>query len=81
MTSVTKFARDWLQKGDDIYDLSRHLGHSSVKTTEICLGGVTRSGHQIGHMFNGLATENGSKEGANYMKWRRERDSNPRSGV
>ncbi len=59
-----KFARDWLQAGGDIYDLSRHLGHASVKTTEIYLGGVTRSGHKIGNMFDGLATENGSKEGA-----------------
>jgi integrase len=29
-----------LQAGRDIYDLSRHLGHSSVKTTEIYLGHV-----------------------------------------
>lgn len=29
-----------LKQGRDIYDLSRHLGHSSVKTTEIYLGHV-----------------------------------------
>lgn len=28
------FAIDWLKRGDDIYQLSRQLGHSSVKTTE-----------------------------------------------
>ncbi len=35
-----KFAIEQLQRGRDIYDLSRHLGHSSVKTTEIYLGHV-----------------------------------------
>lgn len=33
-----KHAIDWLQGGGDIYKLSRRLGHSSVKTTEIYLG-------------------------------------------
>ena len=37
-----KFAIDWLKAGGGIYDLSRHLGHSSVKTTEIYLA-YTRS--------------------------------------
>jgi integrase/recombinase XerD len=32
------FAVNWLKAGGDIYRLSRHLGHSSVKTTEIYLG-------------------------------------------
>lgn len=32
-----KFAIDWLRNGGDIYELSRVLGHSSVKTTEIYL--------------------------------------------
>lgn len=32
-----RFAVRWLQAGGDIYRLSRHLGHSSVKTTEIYL--------------------------------------------
>lgn len=31
------FAIRWLQAGGDIYTLSRHLGHTSVKTTEIYL--------------------------------------------
>lgn len=31
------FAIRWLQAGGDIYALSRHLGHTSVKTTEIYL--------------------------------------------
>lgn len=34
------FAVRWLQAGGDIYALSRHLGHTSVKTTEIYLGYV-----------------------------------------
>ena len=32
-----KFAIDYLTAGGDIYELSRILGHSSVKTTEIYL--------------------------------------------
>ena len=32
-----KFAIDWLRNGGDVYELSRVLGHSSVKTTEIYL--------------------------------------------
>ena len=35
-----RFAIQWLREGRDIYRLSRHLGHSSVKTTEIYLGYV-----------------------------------------
>jgi len=34
------FAVRWLQAGGDIYALSRHLGHTSVKTTEIYLAYV-----------------------------------------
>jgi integrase len=32
------FAIRWLRRGGDLYHLSLHLGHSSVKTTEIYLG-------------------------------------------
>ena len=32
-----EFAIRWLENGGDIYELSKHLGHSSVKTTEIYL--------------------------------------------
>lgn len=40
-----KFAIDRLRQGMDIYKLSRHLGHSSVKVTEMYLGHVgTRAG-------------------------------------
>jgi len=42
-----KFAIDYLKAGGDIYRLSRILGHSSVKTTEIYLGYV---GNKIGNM-------------------------------
>lgn len=37
-----RYAIRQLEAGRDIYDLSRHLGHSSVKTTEIYLGYVAR---------------------------------------
>ena len=36
-----RFAVRWLQAGGDIYRLSRHLGHTSVKTTEIYLYHLT----------------------------------------
>jgi integrase len=29
-----EFAARWLERGGSIYDLSRHLGHDSVATTE-----------------------------------------------
>ena len=35
------FAIRWLKAGGDIYCLSRHLGHTSVKTTEIYLASLT----------------------------------------
>jgi len=31
------FARTWLERGGEVYSLSRLMGHSSVKITEICL--------------------------------------------
>ena len=39
-----EFAIRWLERGGDIYDLSRHLGHSSVKVTEMYLDYVGQSG-------------------------------------
>lgn len=36
-----RFAVRWLKAGGDIYRLSRHLGHTSVKTTEIYLDHLT----------------------------------------
>lgn len=35
------FAIRWLKAGGDIYRLSRHLGHTSVTTTEIYLSALT----------------------------------------
>ena len=32
-----RYAVDYLKAGGSIYDLQQHLGHSSVKTTEIYL--------------------------------------------
>lgn len=39
-----RFAIEWLKRGGDIYALSRHLGHSSVKTTEMYLGYIRDRG-------------------------------------
>lgn len=36
-----RFAVDWLKAGRSIYDLKEHLGHTSVKTTEIYLAYLT----------------------------------------
>ena len=35
------FAVEWLRRGGSIYDLSKHLGHTSIKTTEIYLAFLT----------------------------------------
>jgi integrase/recombinase XerD len=40
-----RFAVRWLKQGGDIYRLSRHLGHSSVKTTEGYLEHLTDDEH------------------------------------
>ncbi len=40
-----RFAVRWLQAGGDIYRLSRHMGHTSVKTTEIYLEHLTDDEH------------------------------------
>jgi len=42
-----EFAIRELENGRDIYDLSRHLGHSSVKVTEIYLDYVNEAGAQM----------------------------------
>jgi integrase/recombinase XerD len=36
-----RFAIRWLRKGGDIYHLSLHLGHTSIRTTENYLGHLT----------------------------------------
>jgi integrase len=36
-----RFAIRWLRRGGDIYHLSMHLGHQSLKTTEAYLGHLT----------------------------------------
>lgn len=46
-----RFAVDWLRKGGDIYELSKHLGHTSVKTTEIYLEYLARNPAQE-HRFD-----------------------------
>jgi integrase len=54
------FAIRWLQNGGDIYRLSKHLGHTSVKTTEIYLDYVEQSVQERAKfgekgVFSGLA--------------------------
>jgi site-specific recombinase XerD len=46
-----RFAVDWLRAGKDIYDLKLHLGHTSVKTTEIYLEYLARNPAQH-HRFD-----------------------------
>lgn len=58
-----RFAIEWLKAGGDIYKLSRHLGHSSVKTTEIYLGHVGESRHETRHSNNGSAEVVGGEKG------------------
>jgi len=42
-----RFAIRWLQNGGNIYHLSRHLGHSSVTTTEIYLRYLTNVEREV----------------------------------
>lgn len=60
------FAVRWLQSGGDIYDLSRHLGHSSVKTTEGYLAWVHRhtEGHSGDNAQTGLEAAQSANTGA-----------------
>ncbi|MFN3077805.1 MAG: tyrosine-type recombinase/integrase, partial [Alphaproteobacteria bacterium] len=58
-----KFAIDWLRAGGDIYRLSRHLGHSSAKTTEIYLGHVGEGRHESRHSDSGSAQVAGGENG------------------
>ncbi|WP_256138145.1 tyrosine-type recombinase/integrase [Komagataeibacter swingsii] len=50
------FAIRWLKAGGDIYHLSRHLGHTSVKTTEIYLSALTAD--ELDHMLH-VGTKDG----------------------
>lgn len=36
-----RFAVDWLRRGESLYSLQQHLGHRSIKTTEIYLAHLT----------------------------------------
>lgn len=46
-----KFAIDWLRAGGDIYQLKLHMGHSSIRTTEIYLGyAARRMEHKAEHV-------------------------------
>jgi integrase/recombinase XerD len=60
------FAVRWLKAGGNIYDLSRHLGHTSVKTTEVYLGFLTaaeRAVAQMGAQQHYVATREPEGEG------------------
>lgn len=57
-----KFAITWLRNGGDIYALSRHLGHSSVKTTEIYLGFVSGDGTKPGTATTVLRVKTGTTD-------------------
>ncbi len=65
------YAVEWLKTGGSIYDLQQHLGHSSIKTTEIYLAyltpaeaaaakqGVARDGAQLRRVGTAAAPETG----------------------
>ncbi len=42
-----RFAVRWLKHGGNIYLLSKHLGHTSVKTTEIYLDFLTEEEREV----------------------------------
>lgn len=53
-----RFAVDYLKLGGNIYDLQKHLGHSSVKVTEMYLDYLTPEEAHIAK--HGTGTENGT---------------------
>lgn len=59
------YAVDEMRRGRDIYDLSHHLGHSSVKVTEIYLGyvagGRAKSRRQVTQNLTQRPSEGGTK--------------------
>lgn len=57
------FAIRWLRQGGDIYSLSLHLGHSSVKTTEVYLGHLSARERAVAHL-GAQRTENPTKNEA-----------------
>lgn len=73
-----------LQSGSAIYDVSHHLGHASVKTTEIYFARAapprsrSRSGAQA---CTKAVAETGALVVAKSLKRRRGWDSNPREGI
>jgi integrase len=59
------FAVRWLKKGGDIYCLQNHLGHTSVKTTEVYLDHLTEQEQgvaQKGTQSPQNAAEDGARE-------------------
>lgn len=51
------FAIRWLQNGGNIYPLSKHLGHSSLTTTEIYLDHLTNDEQEVARTGNPQARE------------------------
>jgi integrase len=56
-----RFAVRWLEAGGNIYRLQKHLGHSSIKTTEMYLDHVPEHVHEVvrGVAFGGQGTQVG----------------------
>ncbi len=85
------FARSWLERGGEVYSLSRLLGHSSVKVTETYLEDFTSRQARVHHVkFSALNDLKVRKQGAvaistdttsNYRAKRREAAKRPISTV
>ncbi len=67
------FARSWLEHGGEVYSLSRLLGHSSVKITEIYLEDFTSRQARVHHAkYSPLSDMRIRKKGTGRHHYRRQ---------
>jgi integrase/recombinase XerD len=65
------FARSWLERGGEVYSLSRLLGHSSVKVTETYLEDFTSRQARVHHVkFSALNDLKVRKQGRGHHRYR-----------
>lgn len=75
------FARTWLERGGDVYSLSRLMGHSSVKITEIYLQEFTsRQARRQHHKFSPTSGLRLPTSGRRAPTYRRGRIPKPKGG-
>src|SRR5690348_6451317 len=82
------FARTWLERGGEVYSLSRLMGHSSVKVTEIYLEDFQSRQARINHtkyspvgQLKLRKTGRGSRGYSHYPRWAEGGDTSDEEGL